>query len=82
MSNVKLRPLFPFFIPTTPNPTTGFIIMQPEDETIVTDLSVEEGVKMIISGGMLSPHSYRTRTLPPIKRKTKNAQRPTPNSEG
>jgi len=48
----------------------------------VTDLSVEEGVKMIISGGMLSPHSYRTRTLPPIKRKTKNAQRSTPNSEG
>ena len=75
-------PMYCIFIPTTPNPTTGFIIMQPEDETIVTDLSVEEGVKMIISGGMLSPHSYRTRTLPPIKRKTKNAQRPTPNSEG
>lgn len=49
------------FIPTTPNPTSGFLIMLPENEITVTDMSVEDGIKMIVSGGMLSPQSYRVR---------------------
>jgi uncharacterized membrane protein len=40
-------------IPTTPNPTTGFLQLVPLDRIIVTNLTVEEGFKMIISGGIV-----------------------------
>lgn len=42
-------------IPTTPNPTTGFLELVPADGIIVTDLAIEDGFKMIISGGIVSP---------------------------
>ena len=43
------------FIPTTPNPTSGFLIYLPEDDIIETDMDIEEGMKIIISGGILVP---------------------------
>ncbi len=43
------------FVPTTPNPTSGLLILVPEKEVIELDMSVEEGIKLIISGGMLTP---------------------------
>jgi uncharacterized membrane protein len=43
------------FVPTTPNPTTGFFVIIPQDEVMITDLTVEEAFKMIISGGIVSP---------------------------
>ena len=43
------------FIPTTPNPTSGFFVMAPESELIDVDLSIEEGLKMAISGGAIVP---------------------------
>jgi uncharacterized membrane protein len=43
------------FIPTTPNPTTGFFEMVPANEVIQTGLNVEDAFKMIISGGIISP---------------------------
>jgi uncharacterized membrane protein len=43
------------FIPTTPNPTSGFLLFVPACETIPVDLSVEEALKMVISGGAFSP---------------------------
>jgi uncharacterized membrane protein len=43
------------FIPTTPNPTSGFVIMVPQSEVIELDMSVEEGLKMIISMGVVVP---------------------------
>ena len=42
------------FIPTTPNVTTGFFEIIPAEEVRVTDISIEEGFKIIISGGILS----------------------------
>jgi len=42
-------------IPTTPNPTTGFLELVPVEAMIVTHLAIEEGFKMIISGGIVSP---------------------------
>ena len=42
------------FIPTSPNPTSGFFEIIPEEEVRVTTLTVEEGFKMIISGGVIS----------------------------
>ena len=43
------------FIPTTPNPTSGFLIMVPEEKLVVLDMSVGDAVKLIISGGAVSP---------------------------
>lgn len=43
------------FVPTTPNPTSGFYLVVPEDEIINLDISVEEAFKLILSGGMVSP---------------------------
>jgi len=43
------------FMPTTPNPTTGFLMFLPRKDVIVLDMSVEEGAKLIISAGLVAP---------------------------
>ena len=43
------------FVPTTPNPTTGFLVAIPQRELQVLDITVEQGVKLLISGGLLTP---------------------------
>jgi uncharacterized membrane protein len=43
------------FVPTTPNPTTGFLQVVPKEDLVETDYTVEEGVKMIMSLGALVP---------------------------
>ncbi len=43
------------FIPTTPNPTSGFLIFVPKEDCIELDMSVEEGLKFVISGGLVEP---------------------------
>lgn len=43
------------FIPTTPNPTSGFVLMLPKEDVIELDMSVEQGLKMIISMGVVVP---------------------------
>jgi uncharacterized membrane protein len=43
------------FVPTTPNPTSGYLLMVPADRLIHLHMSVEEALKMVISGGMVTP---------------------------
>ncbi|MEC9413665.1 MAG: DUF502 domain-containing protein [Pseudomonadota bacterium] len=43
------------FIPTTPNPTSGFVLMLPKEDVIELEMSVEQGLKMIISMGVVVP---------------------------
>jgi uncharacterized membrane protein len=43
------------FVPTTPNPTSGFLLMLPRHEVVELDMTVGEGMKMIISGGAVVP---------------------------
>ncbi|MFO1070081.1 MAG: DUF502 domain-containing protein [Geminicoccaceae bacterium] len=47
--------LVSLFLPCTPNPTTGYFVMVPRREAIPVDLTVEEAMKLIISGGMVAP---------------------------
>ncbi len=47
------------FVPTTPNPTSGFFLMVSEDEVIDLDMSVEDAFKLVISGGLVSPEVRR-----------------------
>ena len=48
-------PYFHIFVPTTPNPTSGVFLLVPQADTISTGMTVEEGLKTIISGGLLAP---------------------------
>ena len=48
-------PFFHIFVPTTPNPTSGFFLLIPQADAISTGMTVEEGLKTIISGGLLAP---------------------------
>jgi uncharacterized membrane protein len=45
------------YVPTTPNPTSGFFIMMPKKDTIELKMSVEEAFKLIISTGVVAPDS-------------------------
>ncbi|RKX36101.1 MAG: hypothetical protein DRP71_01110 [Verrucomicrobia bacterium] len=47
--------LWNIFVPTTPNPTSGFLVMFPENEITELDMTVGDGMKVIISGGALVP---------------------------
>ena len=43
------------FVPTTPNPTSGFLLFVPEKDIIRMDMSVEEGLKLVVSAGIVTP---------------------------
>jgi len=47
------------FIPTTPNPTSGFVIFTDPSEVIELDMTIEEGIKYVISGGIVTPEQAR-----------------------
>lgn len=49
------------FVPTTPNPTSGFLIFMPKQDLIYLDMSVEEALKFIISGGIVSPEEAKNK---------------------
>jgi uncharacterized membrane protein len=51
------EPYFSVFVPTTPNPTSGFLIFAPESELIDLDLSIEDAAKLVISAGLVYPSS-------------------------
>ncbi len=46
------------FIPTTPNPTTGYFEIVPFNDVLETNITIEEGFKMIISGGVVAPDTF------------------------
>ena len=49
------RKLSSVFVPTTPNPTSGFLLLVPREEIRPLDMSVGDGMKMLISGGAVVP---------------------------
>ena len=55
------------FVPTTPNPTSGVFIVIPQKDAVHPDISVEEGLKSIISGGIIDPGISLSTKLPKIK---------------
>ena len=61
--------LISVFIPTTPNPTSGFLLLVPESEIIKLDISVADGIKFIISLGAITPEyaGHSISVLPPEK---------------
>ena len=55
MSDKTKKNLINVFVPTTPNPTSGFLLMFPKDEVIYLDLTFEEASKFIVSAGTINP---------------------------
>lgn len=49
------------FLPTTPNPTSGWLALVPSRDVVDLDVSVEEGIKLIVSGGIVTPANLRSR---------------------
>ena len=50
------EPKLSVFLPTTPNPTSGFLLFVPRSEVIELDMSIEDAAKLIISAGLVYPH--------------------------
>ena len=55
ISKKTQKKLINVFVPTTPNPTSGFLLMFQEDEVIYLDLTFEEASKFIVSAGTINP---------------------------
>lgn len=49
------------FLPTTPNPTSGFLLFVPRSEVIILDMTIEDAAKLIVSAGLVSP-DYQEKT--------------------
>lgn len=52
---VTPEPLLNVYVPTSPNPTSGYFLLVPEKDVTPVDISVEEAMKLIVSGGLYSP---------------------------
>jgi len=53
------------FIPTTPNPTSGFFLMVPREDVVELDMSVDDGLKMLLSVGVVVPEPKKDRVTDP-----------------
>ena len=53
------------FLPTTPNPTSGFLLFVPRRDIVLLEMSIEDGIKMVISGGIVTPPETRPAGQPP-----------------
>lgn len=59
VQNLIADELINVFLPTTPNPTSGFLLFVPKEDLIKLDMSVEEAIKMVISAGIVTPPDRR-----------------------
>ena len=53
------------YIPNPPNPTSGVLVLVPSRDLITLDLSIEEGLKLVLSGGIVVPEMLRQKTTSP-----------------
>ena len=58
------RPLVTVFLPHTPNPTTGFVLLVPPESVIPVDMTVEQALKVVLSAG--AAHAIRTERSPEL----------------
>ena len=68
VQRITKNSLLNIFLPTTPNPTSGFLLFLPAKDVVRLNMTVEEGIKMIISAGMLTP-SEKQKKFNSLKKK-------------
>jgi uncharacterized membrane protein len=54
------------FVPSTPTPVSGIVVFVPENDVIHSNLTIEEGIKMIVSGGIVTPRSIMAEEESPV----------------
>ena len=59
VQNMSSENLINVFVPTTPNPTSGFLLFIPRSDAVTLDMGVEEAVKMVVSGGIVTPEDKK-----------------------
>ena len=67
VQNVTEEECTNIFLPTTPNPTSGFLLFVPKKDLIPLNMSVEEAIKMVISGGIVTPPDRRPEAEKSVK---------------
>jgi len=60
----RMEDLLLVFLPTSPNPTSGYLLFVPRNQVIDLPISVEDGVRLVITGGILQPHLRDLRPPP------------------
>ncbi|WP_373086089.1 DUF502 domain-containing protein [Sneathiella sp.] len=69
VNGVQEEEMISIFVPTTPNPTSGFLLFVPKSDLKYLDMTVEDGVKLVISAGMIWPDEMKMK---------KNGKTPSP----
>ncbi len=64
------RKMFSIYIPNPPNPTSGVLIFVPESDAKPLEISVEEGLKLVLSGGIVSPQGALSVVKPPSRQRS------------
>ncbi|MGB1548340.1 MAG: DUF502 domain-containing protein [Alphaproteobacteria bacterium] len=60
IQNLTKETVINVFLPTTPNPTSGFLLFVPAEDVYELTMTVEEGIKMVVSGGIVTPPDRRS----------------------
>jgi uncharacterized membrane protein len=60
VQDISPDPLLNVYVPTSPNPTSGYFLLVPEKEVVPLDIGVEEAMKLIVSGGLYTPPASHT----------------------
>lgn len=53
------------FVPTTPNPTSGFLLFVPRSDLMTMDMTIEQGIKMVVSAGIITPEPAQIQNKKP-----------------
>ena len=70
--NSSNGPMVSVFVPTTPNPTSGFLLFFPKADIIELDMSIEDAAKLVISAGLVYPPTKKTTSNITVKSKQSN----------
>ncbi len=73
VQEISPDPLVNVYVPTSPNPTSGYFLLVPEKDVRPVDITVEEAMKLIVSGGLYSP-SRPGESLPPLPHSAKETR--------
>ena len=63
VQNITEDDLVNIFLPTTPNPTSGFLLFVPRRDLVHLSMTIEQGIKMVISGGIVTPPDPRPKDV-------------------
>ena len=70
--NSSKGPMVSVFVPTTPNPTSGFLLFFPKADIVELDMSIEDAAKLVISAGLVYPPTKRTSSKATVEKSRTN----------